>query len=480
MATPIPENRVELTLAEIALATGGQIRPGAGERVCGITTDSRADVEGKLFVALEGESFDGHAFAAAAARRGAAAVMVSRDVGGVPDPVAVVRVGSTLSALGALARQHRRRWGKRLVAVGGSAGKTTTRSAIQAVLSAAHPGALHASPGNLNNLVGVPMVLFGLAPEHELGLVEVGTNQRGEVARLALVCEPDLAVLTLVAIEHAAGIGSLDAIEAEEGDLLAAIGPAGAAIGNGDDERVRRQLARSTAGTKLTYGAGEGSDYRVLRREPRGLSATRIALERPHGARRELLELDVGLVGLPGALAAAAAVAVVDRIAGAPQPPELLRAALGGALSEPGRLCPVELGDGSVLIDDSYNANPASVLAAVAAAREIAEARGARLLLALGEMRELGEASRREHEQLGRALADCGAAGLVAICGDAELFVDHARGGIDAEFVADARSAIAPLLARVRPGDVVLVKASRGVHAEQVVAALLEAKGRAA
>jgi UDP-N-acetylmuramoyl-tripeptide--D-alanyl-D-alanine ligase len=479
MATPIPENRAELTLAEIAFATGGQVRAGSVASVKGVTTDSRGNVAGKLFVALEGESYDGHQFASAAAERGAAAVMVARDVS-VRAGVAVVRVRSPLQALGALARLHRRRWGKRLIAVGGSAGKTTTRSAIQALLSGSVFGALHASPGNLNNLVGVPMVLFGLGAEHELCLVEIGTNQRGEVAELAELCEPDLALLTLIGIEHAAGIGSIDQIEAEEGDLLAALRPAGVALGNWDDERVRRQLVRSPAGTKLSYGTSEGASYRVLRREPRGLSASFIALERPNGERRETLELEVGLVGLPGALAAAAAVAVADQVAGAPLPGELVRAALGARLGEPGRLCPVELADGSVLIDDSYNANPASVLAAVAAAREIADARGARLLLVLGEMRELGQASRFEHAKLGRALADSGAAALVAIAGDAELFATEARAGIEAEFAADAQAAVATVLARVRPGDVVLVKASRGVRAEGVVRALVAAKGTAA
>jgi UDP-N-acetylmuramoyl-tripeptide--D-alanyl-D-alanine ligase len=479
MATPIPENRAELTLAEIALVTGGQVRPGAAAQVMGVTTDSRGDVAGKLFIALEGESYDGHAFVAAAADRGAAAVMVSRDLT-VPDGVAVVRVGSPLAGLGALARLLRRRWGKQLIAVGGSAGKTTTRSAIQALLSVAYPARLHASPGNLNNLVGVPMVLLGLAPEHELCLVEVGTNQRGEVARLTSVCEPDLALLTLIGIEHAEGIGSLDEIEVEEGDLLASLGSAGVAVGNWDDERVRRQLARSPASTKLSYGTGDGATYRVLRREPRGLSVTRMVLERPNDGRRETLELEVGLVGLPGALAAAAAVAVADRICGGPLPPELLQTALGARLGEPGRLCPVELADGSVLIDDSYNANPPSVLAAMEAAREIAAARGARLVLVLGEMRELGAASRAEHELLARAVAGSGAALLVAISGDAELFVTAARAQMEATFAADAKAAVAPLLARVRPGDVVLVKASRGVRAERVVSALLASKGPAA
>jgi UDP-N-acetylmuramoyl-tripeptide--D-alanyl-D-alanine ligase len=475
MATPIPDNAAAFTLAEIAAASGGQIRPGASSSVRGVTTDSRGAVAGKLFVALSGESFDGHAFARAAVERGAAAVVIERPVE-LPEHATVVRVDSTLSTLGALARLHRRRWGGPVVAIGGSAGKTTTKSATAAALEASCPGAVHVSAGNLNNLVGVPMVLLGLEATHQVAVVEVGTNQRGEVARLATVCEPDVAVLTLIAIEHAAGIGDLDAIEAEEGDLFAALGSAGTAIGNGNDERVVRRLRASSAATQLTYGTGDGADYRVVRREPMGLGASRIAIERPAGAR---LDLTVPLVGIPGALAAAAACAVADRIAGSPLAPELLARALAAIASEPGRLGPIELADGTVLIDDTYNANPASVIAAVEAAREIARSRGARLVLAIGEMRELGPLSASEHASLGARLAESGAAALVAIGGDAAHFLDSAGAGMDSEFVPDALQAIPALRARIRPGDVVLVKASRGIRAERVVEAL-SATGSAA
>jgi UDP-N-acetylmuramoyl-tripeptide--D-alanyl-D-alanine ligase len=153
--------------------------------------------------------------------------------------------------------------------------------------------------------------------------------------------------------------------------------------------------------------------------------------------------------------------------------PGALGEALGGA-GEPGRLRPLELEDGTVVLDDTYNANPASVLSSIAAARELARSRSTRLILVLGEMRELGRASRDEHERVGRALAESEAAGIVAIAGDAALYVDGARAaGIDAEFAADSLSAVAKVEGRVRPGDVVLVKASRGVRAERVVEGLV-------
>src|ERR1700742_74103 len=169
MATPIPANTVSFTVAEVAQATSGKFARGAaGVAVDGVTTDSRGAVAGKLFVALVGEHFDGHRFAADAVRAGAKALPVTRAAGleGVAEAVPVVEVDDTLVALGALARVHRRRWGGTVVAVAGSAGKTTTRSAISAALEAVLPGAVHSVAGNLNNRIGVPMVLFGVLPEH--------------------------------------------------------------------------------------------------------------------------------------------------------------------------------------------------------------------------------------------------------------------------------------------------------------------------
>ncbi|MCA9595123.1 MAG: UDP-N-acetylmuramoyl-tripeptide--D-alanyl-D-alanine ligase [Myxococcales bacterium] len=470
MATPIPDNRAELSLADVLTATGGELLSGdRGAVVRGVTTDTRGDVKGKLFVALAGESFDGHEFVARAVRAGATAALVSRDFEVLGD-VAVVRVADTLTALGDLAGFHRRRWGGQVVAVAGSAGKTTTRSAISAALGAILGAALHRTAGNLNNLVGVPMVLLGLEPQHRVAVLEIGTNARGEVARLAEIADPDVGVLTLVGMEHSEGIGDLDAIEAEEGDLLRALSSQAVAVGNGDDERVRRQLEASPAGRRVTYGSA-GADYRLVRRETDDELGTQLTVARPSG---DQVTLTTRLVGLPGALAAMAAVAVADAVLEAPADPELLRTGLAGQdVGERGRLTPVALANGTLVLDDSYNANPPSVLSAASVAQEIAERRGARLVLVVGEMRELGAMSEREHRAVGAALAERRAAALVAVEGDARLYVEPARSaGMDAEFATDAEAAVPLVLSRVRPGDVVLVKASRGVRAERIVAAL--------
>jgi UDP-N-acetylmuramoyl-tripeptide--D-alanyl-D-alanine ligase len=220
----------------------------------------------------------------------------------------------------------------------------------------------------------------------------------------------------------------------------------------------------------------------VLRREGVGIGGSTITIERPRGRGRETIALEVPLLGLPGALSVAAAVAVADRVAGRSVPKEKLAKALSAeALGEPGRLSPVELSDHTVVLDDSYNANPASVRAAVATAREIADDRGARLVLVLGEMRELGVDAAPEHERLGRDIGESGAAVLVAVGGEAARFVGPAVAqGMDAAFADTAQGAAGQVLLKVRPGDVVLVKASRGVHVEHVVQELIRVKGRAA
>jgi UDP-N-acetylmuramoyl-tripeptide--D-alanyl-D-alanine ligase len=466
----IPENQAPFSVSEVLAATSGRASDGLDPalRFRGVGTDTRADLTGKLFVALAGDRYDAHEYLDQAAAAGASAALVERAVSKATLPL--VQVTSTLAALGDLARFHRRRFAGKLVAIGGSAGKTTTRSAVGAALEVAAPGAVHQTSGNLNNLIGVPLVLLGLASTHRFAVVEVGTNTPGEVARLMEIVEPDASLLTLIDVEHTEGLGDLDGVEREEGDLFARLPPNGIAIGNVDDARVARQLAAARAARRVGYGLGGSGDVRAVERAGRGLAGQTLRVAMPSGE----IRLEVPLLGDAGALAALAALSVLGLFA-----PEALTDA--GALTralgkagEPGRLRPLELSDGSVVLDDTYNANPASVLASIGAARELSEARGSRLFLVLGEMRELGRASRQEHERVGRALEASGAAELVAIAGDAKLYVEGARAaGIDAVFSEDSVNALALVRERVRPGDVILVKASRGVRAERVVEGLV-------
>jgi UDP-N-acetylmuramoyl-tripeptide--D-alanyl-D-alanine ligase len=468
MASTLPENRASFTLGEIALATSGSLGGASPElRIEGVSTDTRGDVKGRLFVALVGEHFDGHAYLSKAARGGAAAVLVEREV---DDPgIPVIRVGSTVLALRELAHAHRRRWGGTVVAVAGSAGKTTTKSAVASVLSSLYPGKVHSARGNLNNFVGVPLVLFGLGPEHLFAVVEIGTNAPGEVAALAACAAPNVAVLTLVALEHTQGLVDLDGVEREEGALFQSLEPDGIAIGNGDDERVARELGKTRARRRYSYGFGAASAVRALLRAPRSLGSQLVRVRGRYGD----LDVVAPLVGEAGAYAALAAISVAEALTGYALDGRMVSRALALA-GEQGRLAPHELTDGTVVFDDTYNANPASVLASIRAAAEVANERGTRLVLVLGEMRELGAASAAEHAKIGAAVGGSGARVLIAVGGDAMHYVDAANArGVEAMFVEDALSGLELAQSRIEPGDVVLVKASRGVRAERIVQGLI-------
>jgi UDP-N-acetylmuramoyl-tripeptide--D-alanyl-D-alanine ligase len=479
MATAIPENSAHFTIEELCEATGGTLVRRGTRAARGISTDTRAALEEKAFVALVGERFDGHDLLEQAVSRGASCLIVERDVAVSHGAVSVIRVSSTLRALGDLARFHRRRWGGRVVAIAGSAGKTTTRSAVSTLLESLCPGRVHATRGNLNNRIGLPLTVLGVSSAHEVCVLEVGTNQTGEVPELAAVCEPDVAVLTLVDLEHSEGLGSLDEIEAEEGALLRAVGPDGAVVGNVDDPRVRRQLLASRAATKLGYGTAEDAAYRIALRRVLGARGCQVVVDRAAaGAPTTRLTFTCPLLGEAGALAATAALAVAERVTGHAVEAATLTRALAH-VGEAGRLALVTLGDGAWVLDDSYNSNPGSVKKSVETARELAAERSGAFWLVLGEMRELGPASRQEHEKMGILASESGARGFFAVGGDARLSAEVAEArGMKTWFAEDAEAVVGPLTSLLESKDVVLVKASRGVRAERVVEGLVRARGR--
>lgn len=477
MATPIPQNTAPFSLDDLARAAGGRVlQPGPDVR--GISTDTRAVAPGAAFLALVGERFDGHAFLAQAAERGAAAVIISREAP-LPPGVGAVLVPDTLVALGAIAGAHRARWAaaphelgpRALIAVAGSAGKTTTTRTVTALLRAADRGEVHATAGNLNNAIGVPMTLLGLTESHRFAVLEIGTNHRGEVAALARIARADAAVVTTIGVEHTEGLGTLEDVADEEGDLFAALPPEGVAVGNADDPHVVAQLERAGARRRVGYGRAAGAAYRIAARRPEGLRGSVIEVERGGAA----VAMRVPLLGEAGALAAAAALAVVEEVLGERLDPAVAGKALASMeLPADGRLAAEELADGTVVIDDSYNANPVSMRASLRAAAELARTLGGRrLLLALGEMRELGALSAAEHDALGAEAAAAGPAALIAVGGDAaRTAAAAAAAGAPAIFVETADEATAALLSRLQAGDLVLVKGSRGIRMERVVEAL--------
>ncbi len=482
MATELPPNEATFTVDEVLAATGGVlVRRGANAVARGVCTDSRKLAAGNLFVALRGGSFDGHAFVVAVSSAGAAGSVVSQYVE-VPGDGWVVRVPDTLVALGKLAAAHRVRWARaarragragRIVAITGSAGKTTTSRAVTAALQSLAPGAVHSPRGNLNNQIGMPMVLLGLDASHAWGVVEIGTNSRGEIAYGASIAAPDVGVLTLVTCAHGEGLGALEDIAWEKGALLEAVDPAGAVVANGDDARASAQLLRSRARDAWTFGLGPDHDVSVTERAPDGLDAQRITLRvRACGVDRSVM-LRALLLGEAGAYACAAGMAVAMAASSGAVDPAVVALAMQSAEGEHGRLEPRLLSSGVVVIDDAYNANPASMAASIRTAAELARSMGRELVLVLGEMRELGMATEREHLLLGAVAAASGAKKLVAVRGNAELIRKGAAdAGADAVFVRDATEAAAVVTEALTGREIVLVKGSRAVALERVVAVL--------
>jgi len=471
VSTPIPNNRAPFSVGEILASTGGTLYRLARSEAVGVGTDTRQDLADKLFVTLSGPNFDGHAFLEQAVARGAAMLVVATGRGAAaPAGVTVIEVPEPLTALGALAAFHRRRFGGRVVAVAGSAGKTSTRSTIGRLLEALFPGQVHTTVGNLNNRIGVPLTLLGLEPHHQLAVVEVGTNCPGEVLDLGRMVAPDVAVLTLIDLEHTEGLADLEGVAREEGALFETLAGLGVAIGNVDDPLVRQRLEHY-AGRRLGYGESPDADLRIASRRLLSPKLTQLDL----CSKERTWSFETSLFGTPGALAVAAAALVCEELA----PGRLLSAHLEAALNagaEPGRNSVQVLNQGRVLLDDTYNSNPASARQAIFTGEELARLTGGRLWLVLGEMRELGALSVGQHQTLGQVAAASSAAGLFAIGEQAEPMMTAARaGGLAAWHDVDAGAVGSQLWGRLLPGDVIVVKASRGVRAERVVQYLLEA-----
>ncbi len=461
MATVIPTNAAAFTLAEVAAATSGTATGAASVR--GVVTDSRAVTPGSLFVALRGERFDAHRFLADVARAGAAAAVVARGAE-VPAGLPHVAVDDTLRALGDLARLHRTRWGGKVVGITGSVGKTTTKELCRAALAAAGARVL-ATEGNLNNRVGVPMTLFGLGPEHDVAVIEMGTSEPGEIARLAEIASPDVGVVLAVAEAHTAGLASLDAVADEKTAMFRGLAPGGVAVANADDARIASRIPAGAARVR-TFGAGEGADVRLLGWSLDGeATMARFRVDgRDIGAR-------LPLVGEAPAIDAAAAIAAGAALGHAPA---ALAAGLATVRPAPGRLEPKRAASGALVLDDTYNANPRSTQTSLATGAALAASRGSRLVVALGDMKELGTISAGAHRDIGRRVAEAGAACFVATGAEMAAAADEAAArGVDVRRAADSAEAAAIARGLVAPGDLVLVKGSRSMRMEKVVEALL-------
>jgi UDP-N-acetylmuramoyl-tripeptide--D-alanyl-D-alanine ligase len=464
---------MKLTLAEIALGCGARLEApasaaGFGAFVAqGYSIDSRTVGAGELFFAVRGERHDGHDFIAGALERGAIAAVVSlARVAALPDAVLaapLLIVEDPLQALQALAAHVRRHWGGRVVAVTGSAGKTSTKDAIAAALGARFR--VLKSLGNLNNGFGLPLQLLRLEPEHEFAVIEMGMNHAGEIAQLARIAAPDWGVITNVGTAHIENFpDGQGGIARAKYELVEALPASGVAFLNCDDPYVG-QFGRDFAGKTVYFGAGPCADPQIkASREP--AVPLMACLQVDLLSEGQELTLSLPLLGQHNASNAAAAIAVA-REAGVP-----LDAAIEAleTLTAGDKRGEVFSYAGATIINDSYNSNPEALKSMI---QTLAARPALRRILVAGEMLELGSHAPALHEACGKAAAEAGIDVVVGVRGNAEHLVlgvtEAAVSGVSAIFLPDAEAAGAWLKENLKVGDVVLVKGSRGVHLERAI-----------
>lgn len=438
------------TLDWVAVAAGGKrLGPAQPVEVLGVSTDTRSLRPGEIFVAIRGPRFDGHAFAADAVAKGAVAILASNLPADLAVPV--VLVDDTLAALQRLAAAHRTRLAVQVVGVTGTNGKTTTKELTALVLGTRF--SVLKTEGNFNNQIGLPLTLLRLRSSHEMAVLEMGMSGLGEIKLLCLLSRPSIGVLTNIGPAHTLQLGSLENIVRAKAELADGLTPDGMLVANADDPLVKG-IAETASRKVLTYGVTEGADLvaTAVTSDAEGTTTFRV----------EGVAVRLPLWGGHNVHNALAAL-LVGRAIGVPL--EEGAAALASARPVKGRMV-VRAVRGVTVIDDSYNANPASVEAAVASLRMVGVT--GRRVLVLGDMRELGDYAEEGHRRVGRACA-----GLDVLIGLGDLvgpaLEEAAVLGVQV-CRAENHDEAARLLAEViEPGDVVLFKGSRAVMVERVL-----------
>ena len=448
---------VFFTPAEVLAATKGRcLAPGAAAKFAGVATDTRNLAAGALFVALSGERFDGHDFIEAAVRQGAAGIVASREPAGLPATVAVFLVSDTRLAYQDLARFHRCRFLMPVIAVTGSNGKTSTKDMIAAVLSTQRN--ILKTEANFNNEIGLSQTLLKIAPEHEAVVVEMGMRGLGEIAGLAATALPTVGVVTNVGETHLERLGSVENIAAAKAELVQALPMDGIAVLNGDDVHVMAMRQKTNARV-VTYGTGPDLDVQAINLQ---YSAQGVTFD--CRTKQATTGIALPVPGIHNVYNALAAIAVALELGVG-----LEAAACGLATFEPGkmRLNIRKYGDVTV-IDDTYNASPLSMAAAIDVLATVAKGRK---LAAIGDMLELGTAAQAAHEKVGRQLAAAGVETVLALGDMARVAAETARDHGVAMVVAcpDHPAAIALLRKILLPGDTLLLKGSRGMTMEKLL-----------
>lgn len=440
---------IRFDLDTAAGLTGGRLHlPDSGGHArafTGLTQDTRSLRRGNLYAALVGERVDGHRFVLDAAGKGAAAALVMRVV---EAPIAQIVVEDVVEAMGALAAAWRRALDVRLVGVTGSNGKTTVKTMLATILRQSAPTL--ATRGNYNNEIGVPLTLSALGEQHRFAVVEMGCGKPGDIEYLASMASPDVGLVTNAGPAHLERLGSIDGVARTKGEMFASLGDADTAVINRDDAYFDYWHGLCSGSRQITFGQSDQADVRLVYDGDNEIIAT------PSGS----FELELALAGQHNSMNAAAATAAALALdIGI----ESIAAGLAAVESLPGRLSEREMNGGWRLIDDSYNANPASLYAGL----QVLASHPGRRWLALGEMAELGEHSNKLHRELGRAARDLGVERIFAIGAHAEAVAEAFGPG--AEVFGDMNSLVRRMEDLLEPDVVCLVKGSRSSHMEQLV-----------
>lgn len=475
--TSLAGQALSMTTAEIAIAVGGSVIAGARDvTVKGVSTDSRTTAKGSLFVALSGEKFDGHEFVEVAAKKGAAAALVTKARGaklGVDIPLVAVDEKDVLSAFGRLGRAHRDKLTIPVVGITGSAGKSTAKQMTAAVLGGGKP--VLKTEGNLNNRIGVPLTILSIGPRHGAAVVEMGISLPGEMAELVKIARPNVRVLLNAGISHVEFLKDADGVAAEKAHIWDEARPDDTMVFNADDPRVAREAAKRKLKNRISFGYEPGADVHAVSVQTGALGEQKITAEL-RGTLQEIRLKAIGDHHVMNVLAAAAA-GLALHVA----PDEIARGIEHRFVPMPGRGDLVRLQGDVLLIDDTYNSNPTSAAAAIAALAGAKRAGRKRVLAALGDMLELGPAGPASHAQIGKLAATSGVDAIYAFGPLSEKLAKEAKAaGLRAVKHFETRQALAEeLAADLVAGDALLVKGSRGMKMDEVVAAISAARGKA-
>ncbi len=442
---------IPLRLSEVASALGLP-KPATDPVLTSIVADSRQVDYGSLFAALPGSRVDGHEFAHSAVGMGAVALLVSRRLD-IEAPQLVVE--DALAALGRIAQLLRDKLHPVVIGITGSNGKTTVKEMLASILR--RQGDVLATEGNFNNELGVPLTLFRLQEKHDFAVLELGASKAGDIAHLAAIAQAEIGLVTNIGPAHLQGFGSEEGVARAKGELYASLPVAGCAIVNGDQPWCDLWLGLNTAGKVLTFGQGKEHDVRL----DMGAAVPRI--HTPAGSFDARLTLP-GAHNLINAAAATAAAVALD------VPLDRIRQGLEAVAPVPGRLNLIRADAGWTVIDDTYNANPASLYSAL----QVLSGMQGTAWLVLGDMKELGEDSRKLHAEVGDAARSLGVSRIFAIGEMSALTVEAFGHG--AQHFSEQSALVAALRQELRPGINCLIKGSRSMGMERVVQAIIPEK----